>query len=74
MIGVMTMINIPRCPICNMKPEFVWRGNSPSVRFGAIKCPNNHFRAQTAYHNGSKAAAEAALIVAWKKEISEVKK
>lgn len=66
-----TGTEIPRCSDCGMAPEFVWRGNSPAVRFAALKCPNNHQRVETTYHDGSQATAKKDLITAWENKIAQ---
>lgn len=61
----MTINDLPKCPKCGLAPEFNWRTFSVGTCFGALKCPQNHYRVQLPYSAGSKATAQRELIKGW---------
>ncbi|WP_368750310.1 hypothetical protein [Klebsiella aerogenes] len=61
-----TCINLPRCPTCNMQPEFHWKNYTFGACSGALKCPNNHYRVQHGYWAGSQVRAKKELIKKWR--------
>ncbi|HCF7883734.1 TPA: hypothetical protein NIU34_000902 [Klebsiella oxytoca] len=59
------MKDLPKCPICGMSPEFHWKDYTFGSCFGALKCPNGHYRVQHGYWAGGKVKAKQMLKRKW---------
>lgn len=62
----MTDTNQFKCPTCGAVAQFAWHGNSPFMRYGALKCPKGCHTVHVTYHATSINAARLSLIKKWK--------
>lgn len=61
----MTDTNHLNCPTCGAKALFAWHGNSPFMRYGALKCPNGCYTVHVTYNATSFNAARLRLVNEW---------
>ncbi|HHS9649958.1 TPA: hypothetical protein ACTW3N_003480 [Klebsiella oxytoca] len=64
-------MKLQKCPDCGLRPEFWWKDNSFGSCFGALKCPNYHYRVEHVYWAGGKDKAKRKLEQKWAETVNK---